>query len=337
MSGDIPEMREEAFSEDLIVRYLLGDLPEEAQVEIEDRAFQDQQYLQSMVAVENDLIDEYARGELSDSERRRFEQRFLASEERRRKVEFARALASVTSELPSLKKESLAPRARAPLSWTGALAAFLRGLNPAARFALAAAALLILIGGPWLFIESQRLRSELAREQQSREQEQQALQQQLAEERARSEEAAARLERDEQRERSQEPARQMEPSPEESTTRTAPPAVVSLALSPGISRGGGARPKLLLPQATGRARLQIGIEPEDQYSRFSVELRAQGGQRVWAEDNLRARDVRGGRTVVLYLPGNILRDGQYELTLKGVTGEGAVEEIGYYYFDVLKK
>jgi hypothetical protein len=335
MSGDIPEMREEAFNEDLIVRYLLGDLPDEAQVEIEDRSFRDQQYLQRILAVEYDLIDEYARGELSGSERLRFERRFLASQERRRKVEFARALASVTTEHEAKSKETLA--ARAPAGRSGALAAFLRGLNPAVRFALAAAALLILIGGPWLFIESQRLRSELAREQQSREQEQQALQQQLAEERARSEEAAARLERDEQRERSQEPARQMEPSPEESTTRTAPPAVVSLALSPGISRGGGARPKLLLPQATGRARLQIGIEPEDQYSRFSVELRAQGGQRVWAEDNLRARAVRGGRTVVLYLPGNILRDGQYELTLKGVTGEGAVEEIGYYYFDVLKK
>jgi hypothetical protein len=313
-------------------------LPEEAQVEIEDRAFQDQQYLQSMVAVENDLIDEYARGELSDSERRRFEQRFLASEERRRKVEFARALASVTSELPSLKKESLAPRARAPLSWTGALAAFLRGLNPAARFALAAAALLILIGGPWLFIENQRLRSELAREQQSREQQQQALQQQMAEERARGEETAARLEREQQQsERSQELTRQLERALEKSTTRRAPSAMVSLALWPGISRSGGARPILVLPQATGRARLQIGIEPEDEYSRFSVELRAQGGQQVRAEDNLRARALQGGRAVVLNLPANILRSGQYELTLKGVTREGAVEEIGYYYFDVLKK
>jgi hypothetical protein len=336
MSGDIPEMKEEAYSEDQIVRYLLGDLPEQAQVEIEDRAFQDKQYLQSIVAVEDDLIDEYARGELSDSERRRFEQRFLSSQERRRKVEFARALAIVTTELARPERESFPARAPAASGRPGALAAFLRGLNPAVGFALAASVLLILIGGSWLFVENLRLRSELAelgREQESREQRRQALEQQLAEERARADETAARLER----ERGQELARQLERAVGESTTRPAPPAIASLALLPGVSRSGGARSKLVIPQATGQARLQIGIEPEDEYSRFSVELRAQAGQQVWAEDNLRPRAIRGGRVVVLNLPANILQNGKYELVLKGVTGERSFEEIGYYYFEVLKK
>ena len=48
-------------SENLIARYLLGELSEEQQVEIEDRAFADQKYLASITAVENDLIDEYVR------------------------------------------------------------------------------------------------------------------------------------------------------------------------------------------------------------------------------------------------------------------------------------
>ena len=50
------------FDEKLIAQYLLGELPENKQVEIEDLAFQDQQCMQSILAVESDLIDEYVRG-----------------------------------------------------------------------------------------------------------------------------------------------------------------------------------------------------------------------------------------------------------------------------------
>jgi anti-sigma factor RsiW len=91
-------MRDDASSETLLVRYLLGDLPEEEQVEIEERAFRHHQYLETIQAVESDLIDEYVRGGLSDRQRRQFEARFFLSAERRRKVGFAEALAIATSE-----------------------------------------------------------------------------------------------------------------------------------------------------------------------------------------------------------------------------------------------
>jgi hypothetical protein len=91
-------MRADRDHEEFIARYLLGDLPEEQQVEIENRAFSDQGYQRNITAVENDLIDEYVRRELSDTQRRQFEDRFLASADRRRRVEFARTLATVVSE-----------------------------------------------------------------------------------------------------------------------------------------------------------------------------------------------------------------------------------------------
>ena len=72
-------------SDKLITRYLLGELTEEQQIEIEDRAFSDQEFLAGITAVENDLIDEYVRDEMPDGDRRRFESRFLASESRRKK------------------------------------------------------------------------------------------------------------------------------------------------------------------------------------------------------------------------------------------------------------
>ena len=98
-------MRYEPSSEALLIRYLLGDLPEEEQVPIEERAFLDEQYRRSVQAVESDLIDEYVHGRLNGRELEQFESRFLVSAERRRKVEFARALAVVNPESGVFEKE----------------------------------------------------------------------------------------------------------------------------------------------------------------------------------------------------------------------------------------
>lgn len=331
-------MKNDTFSEELIVRYLLGDLPEEKLAEIEDRAFQDRQFLDEILATESDLIDEYVRGGLSDSRRRLFDSRFLASAERRRKVEFARALASVTSETAVVEKESLPAVARAHVSLWDSLAAFLRGLSPAARLSFATAGLLIVIGGLWAVTETIRLRAQLQAEQQARQRDQQDMEGQLADERARGENLSSRLQSErEQRERSQELIRELEREREESATKPTQPTVLSLALLPGIGRSGNNRPKLVLPQSARLVRLRIGIEPGDEYKSFRVELLTQAAEQVWSQDNLSARTVRAGRAVVLNLPTSILVAGRYELALKGITDGGKTEDVGFYYFDVVKR
>ena len=91
-------MRDDLSSDAQLVRYLLGDLTEQEQVEVEERAFRDQHYLLEIEAVECDLIDDYVRGALSEHQRRQFEERFFASAERRHKLKFARALGVITEE-----------------------------------------------------------------------------------------------------------------------------------------------------------------------------------------------------------------------------------------------
>src|SRR4051812_2286769 len=91
-------MPSEDAEEKVLVRYLLGNLSETEQVQVEDRAFADAEYLTALEAAEADLIDAWVRGELSSAERRAFERRFLTSPTRRSKVAFARALKTVTSE-----------------------------------------------------------------------------------------------------------------------------------------------------------------------------------------------------------------------------------------------
>src|SRR5215471_14273682 len=91
-------MRYQGDDDKLMVQYLLGNLSEEDQVRIEDRAFSDSTYMDALEAAEADLIDAYVRDELSQAERRGFESRFLASPHRRSKVEFARDLARIAEE-----------------------------------------------------------------------------------------------------------------------------------------------------------------------------------------------------------------------------------------------
>lgn len=331
-------MKADPYSEDLLVRYLLGALPEEEQVAVEARAFQDQQYLRNIQAVESELIDAYVRGELALGERQQFEDRFFASAERRRKVEFARALARVAPEFGVTEKKVKTPRRAASVSWQSTLEAFLRGFNSTAKFGLAAALLLLLIGGSWLIIESLRLRAQLAEsraEQQSRERDRQALQQQVADEQARLEELATQLQRE--REHSEQLAAELQSKLAESATAPSPSAIVSLVLGPGLSRSSEARARLTLPQSASRVRVQVGIEPEENYRSFRVEVRGPGGELVWTQNDLPARRLRAGRAVIVDLPARLLRAGAHELALKGVTGEGATEAVGYHYFDVLKK
>ncbi|HET6854354.1 MAG TPA: hypothetical protein VFH46_18780 [Pyrinomonadaceae bacterium] len=322
-------MAAEPNNEQLIARYLLGELPEEQQVEIEDRAFQDNDYLATITAVENDLIDEYVRHELSETDRRKFENRFLASAERRKRVEFARALANVASEATVAERPSTA------VSWRDSLDAFVRSLNPFGKLALAALTLLVIASGAWLLIETLRLRSELTRLQ-AQNQSRQGLEQQIEAERKRNEELAARLNQEkQQREQSDESLRQLS-----ETAQTATPAprpiIASLTLLPGISRGGGEKPSLALAGNARLVRLQIGIDAEETYKTFAVELRTTAGRQVWTKENLKAGSRRGARSVGLTLPATALKPGEYELKLSGVKDGGGTEEVGYYYFNVKK-
>jgi CHAT domain-containing protein/tetratricopeptide (TPR) repeat protein len=112
-------VKEEDISEELAVRYLLGDLSEDESQRIEEKYFADSDLYDQLRAAERDLIDRYARGELSGADRQRFEDRFLNTPGRRDRVEFGVALNRYVSKLAASPTEqepgkgSLAQRAQA--------------------------------------------------------------------------------------------------------------------------------------------------------------------------------------------------------------------------------
>ena len=75
--------------ENLIRRYLLGELAEADQAALEQELLIDRGKFDRVWAVENELVDSYVRGEMSRADRKRFESHYLASPLHRERVAIA--------------------------------------------------------------------------------------------------------------------------------------------------------------------------------------------------------------------------------------------------------
>lgn len=323
-------MRHKSDDEGLMTRYLLGELPEVDKAQVEERFLRDYEYFERLRAVEEELNDGYAQGELSEREREQFEQRLSASPEWRERVEFARALSLVGSGRPEATTAPAGVRGES-VPWWKSLSGFPGARNPAFQLSLAAAAITILVAGSWLITETSRLRAELVQiqaERQQIQQREQQLQQQTADERARADHLAQDLERERQQ-REQLQTELQEPAPQRS--------IVSFILMPGVGRGEAEQTKLTVPRETRLMQLQLYLQGPTPYNGYRAELRAAGGKLIWSRDGLSARQTRAGKSVTFSLPVDALTSGKHEMTLKGVISREQVEDVGYYYFSIVKK
>ena len=306
-------MRSERVDEMLLVRYLLGELTEEEQVRVEDRAFESRDYLGALDAAEADLIDAYVRGELTHEQRRAFEPRFLVSPQRRSKVEFAKALAQVSDEAKAAKIPAMQPRQ----GWSALLALF-RGWSPALQFAAGMAALLCVAGGIWVMSQNAAMRAQMA----AVDSQQQQLRLQIEQERKRADTLAAQI-----------PKQQPSASPPAPSV----PSVALLVLSPGLSRGDNRVERLVVSPAMQIAHIDVQLEARDDYPSFKAELRTRGGQEILTRSSLTRHRAGAAYAISLDVPATALTAGEYELALKGIAAGGPAEDIGFYYFRVQKQ
>src|SRR5262249_5756174 len=96
-----------------IERYLLGTLGEDEQKEIENRLFEDDQFLDRLELAEDDLIESYVRQRLSSADRVGFEHHFLQSPRRRQLTEMAALMWRVWGNVV----EPAEPQPRAWYAW----------------------------------------------------------------------------------------------------------------------------------------------------------------------------------------------------------------------------
>jgi anti-sigma-K factor RskA len=301
----------------LIRRYFLGDLPQEERARIEDRYLADADVFEGMLATENDLIDAYVRGELSEGERQKFEAAYFTSPERRQKVEFARSLSQVsTLARQSVQVQGISPR-------KGVWAAFsVQRAIP--QWALAAAVVVIVMSATWLMVENQRLRNGL--------QQAQAGQAELLREEDAQRQQIAELERN--------PKDQVQENRQGSEVARLEPLSgpdVTLSLTPGTARDTGEPQKtLVLSPAASRVRLQLVLD-SDEYKTYEAVLLTAEGKEVARGKALRSRSIDGNAAIAWRLPAHSIHAGDYIVQLAGQLATGSQEDLQPYTFRVLLK
>jgi hypothetical protein len=99
--------------EQTLRRYVLGELEERLRLELEELLLTDTDAFEALGVIEDELIEKYMEGSGTAEDRRAFEQSFLDSPERQRRLDFARALRARAS-----RKGPRMSSVR-PLAWIG--------------------------------------------------------------------------------------------------------------------------------------------------------------------------------------------------------------------------
>lgn len=330
-------MKDEADNEKLLIRYLLGNLPEEQRLQIEGEFLSNDQRYERLLALENELFYDYAQNKLSLGEREQFEKRFLSSGRNRKRVMIASALARKMSESAPVETARNGIPDREPQHFRQSLKPYFVAQSAAMRVSLAAFGIvsLILI---WLVIGIVRLRNEFNQFRAQRAVQEDQLRQQAQGERARADELNLKLERemDENAMLRQEVSKAQAQSGGQAES---PSSVLSLVLAPSIvrDRAPGMK-KLYLAPGAGLLKLQLKLKGEVEYKTYQVTLLTVEGAERWSQDMLQAKRTDSGRSIDLWLPTRALAPGDYELRLKGYASDGTPEETGdYYYLSIRRK
>src|SRR5258707_1321711 len=83
----------------LIRRYLLGQLSEDELQRLEEKMMADNEFFNTVLVTEDEVIEEYVQGELPEIDRVRFEASFLSTDEGRQKVAYATALTEYVKDV----------------------------------------------------------------------------------------------------------------------------------------------------------------------------------------------------------------------------------------------
>ncbi len=311
-----------------MVRYLLGDLTEEEQVQIEELFFTDNQYFEQLRSVEDALIDDYAQGILTEYERGKVEGLLLSSPRQAREIEFVRDLIGYTSEnAPELSDEQNSNQLK-----RHGKRGFLIGKH-GKRLSLAVAALLILsilFMAIWNLTLQSKIRQMEAR-QEVLEKSDQELQQQIDKQKDNRESIVKELE-SERRKRDEiekELAALQEAQPQISRDEI---AFLDLKTD-SFSRGGGELKTVLLRPDLVRFQIRISLGRENDYKSYSAVIRTFDGREIRSKDQLSPSKTNLGKLVIT-LPASIFTNDDYILTLKGQNDTGSIIEIGDFSFRV---
>lgn len=312
------------FGENIIQRYLLGELSGAESEKFEERYFEDDEFFGEIQAAEMALIDLYVKNAMTEDERARFELNYMTTPERRARVAES---AAFHRELAGLRTVEARTVAEEKVPFLERLFTGLRLSFTPVGFATAGLVVVMTAGLAWLANEAANTRNELmlARNAQREleadldrrlaEKEAQ-FQEQLAEQRGADSETLAALENDIER-------LQNELDAARKTAQIEPPAggrtpsIATFMLA--ATRGGAFRTQVSLSRSTKLVALQVPVSASET---GPLEVSVMSGTKaIVTARNVRPRQMKGGRMIAISVQARHLSEGEYEMVLRNAAGE----------------
>jgi len=303
------------FSEVAIRRFLFGRLSPAERSTFEEHLFTDDGLEARVRLAEFDLADDYALARLSAADREAFEQKFLLSAGRKRKLNVSTALrdrfasaSAVATTARDGAKASIGERLR-----------LLFGLNQRAwRFAFGVVIFAVLVGSVWLVVKGPRIKD--------------GIKARIFNRRAPAPAPSAPRMAGHSNNTSSMPEHQTTPSPMPAHEPAASPVIVGVDLFSGASRDGDKIPLINPPKGEHDiVRLQLALKP-NQTGVYRVELLTIDDQRIFSAQSLQSTETDAGK-VDFDVPAALLKTGDYQVKLSRADG-GSKGSVASYYFRV---
>jgi hypothetical protein len=283
--------------EELVRRYLLGDLPGDEQEALEKRLLSEDDLFELTEALEAEVLEDYSRGELAPGQRERVEGYLAVSPEGRLRLAVVRGL-SATAAMTATGADRSGRLLQFPGPTAGLERPKVRPQAIAALFVMAVGA--ALLGGIHLRPVQPPSHVPLPPSK-----------------------APAVIV-------------QNTPVPVPTPVATpAPPPVLFVAdIVLSALRGDEEIPSFDIPARTDIVELRLKLPEGDQgYPSYQVAVRQDAtGEEVTGNEGLRIKQSNG--RLILRLDAHRFEEGRYSLTVQGVTSEGEVEDLAYPEFEV---
>jgi regulator of replication initiation timing len=328
-----------------IRRFLLGKLRGKEEIAFLDRILADNDFHKGLQIIEDEVIDDYLNGYLSEAEQKDFETYFLAAPARREKLNYAKSFHTlIEDELEARKLENQ----RNPF-WRSLRRVF--GFeNEALRYAIAGSVLL-LTAVIFFAVENvhlrksvnviqsndrrevlaalDKLRAELERKL-SEELESQRKEIQIIEARER----ALNAENVKLRRRvgglTQTIAKRDQPDRRNRLER-----VLAVALISDTGRGGSVSSTAKIEPKTTELRVQLILE-KSSYKSYVAEIQTRDGKHIETISNLKERSTRDGASIFMTLYPKDIDPGVYIIKVRGIASKKASNRVGTYTLTVAR-
>ena len=324
---------ENRFNSERMIRYLLGELSTEEQVEMETEYFSDPEKFNLLQTLENDLIEGYVNGKLSNGVRERFEAHYLSIPSRREQVQFFHSLAKA---IPMVREQPLPARAvdqsvivKSDANWWRSISAFFSGLKLSHKFSYAAAVAIIIAGVAWQITVMKRQAEQIAQSDRERaeklKREQQSTQQ-LAEQQSSKDQVTPESKNNEKKP-------EVSPSPNSNPTSTIASVTWTLSTVRSVTITENSPRKLHIKPDTTAVRLIFNL-PVSGYKGYGVTLQTLTGQEVWKRIGVKTNPGKSGEVLVLTVPAKQFRNESYLVLVSGNNPSGKRVDFGQFYLDV---